>query len=103
MAKLLFRESPFTNTVIRSLDNSLEYLNNANRQIYSINIPNDFRESGNLKKCLEDVQSIKKEITSLKTWGTDSCRKINNAIQNTNSVASLLPKTQLQVRNLVVR
>ena len=33
MAKLLFKESPLENVVIRSLDNGLEYLNDANRQI----------------------------------------------------------------------
>lgn len=103
MAKLLFKESPLTNTVIRSLDNSLEYLNDANRQIYSISVPSDFGESGNLKKCLTDIQNIKKEIADLKNWGTDSCKKFSNAIQNMSSVAVLLPKNQLQVRNRVVR
>lgn len=103
MAKLLFKESPFTNSVMRSLDNALEYLNDANRQIYSISVPNDFQESGNLKQCLSDVQTIKKEISDLKNWGTDSCRKFDNALQNMNSVASLLPKSQLQVRNGIIR
>lgn len=103
MAKLLFKESAFTNVVIRSLDNSLEYLNDANRQIYSISVPHDFGESNNLMKCLTDVQSIKKELVDLKNWGTDSCKKFNNAIQNMNSVATLLPKSQLQVRNRIVR
>ncbi len=103
MAKLLFKESPFTNVVIRSLDNGLEYLNDANRQVYSISVPHDFRESDNLKKCLIDVQNIKKELTDLKNWGTDSYKKMSNALQNMNSVASLLPKSQLQTRNRVVR
>ena len=93
MAKLLFKESPLENVVIRSLDNGLEYLNDANRQIYSISIPNDFTEAGNLKKCLSDIQNIKKEISDLKNWGIDSCKKFDNAIQNMNSVATLLPKS----------
>lgn len=103
MSKLLFKESPLENVVIRSLDNGLEYLNDANRQIYSISIPNDFTEAGNLRKCLSDIQSIKKEIADLKNWGTDSCKKFDNALQNMNSVATLLPKSQLQVRNGTVR
>ena len=103
MAKLLFKESPLENVVIRSLDNGLEYLNDANRQIYSISIPNDFTEAGNLKKCLSDIQNIKKEISDLKNWGIDSCKKFDNSLQNMNSVATLLPKSQLQVRNGTVR
>ncbi len=103
MAKLLFKESPFINVVIRNLDNSLEYLNDANRQIYSISIPNDFKESNNLKDCLNDVKNIKKELQELKNWGIDSNKKLENALQNMNSVASLLPKTHLQVRNGMIR
>lgn len=103
MSKLLFKENTLENTVIRSLDTSLEYLNDANRQIYSISVPTDFKESANLMNCLKDVKSIKKEIFDLKNWGTDSCKKFSNALQNMNSVASLLPKTKLQVRTGVIR
>lgn len=103
MSKLLFKESPFTNVVLRSLDTSLEYLNDANRQIYSISVPNDFSESANLNNCLNDVKNIKKEIFELKTWGKDSCKKLDNAVQNMNSVATLLPKNHLQVRTGVIR
>ncbi len=103
MSKLLFKEVPLENTVIRSLDTGLEYLNDANRQIYSINIPSDFRESSNLTSCLNDVKAIRKEILNLKTWGIDSCKKFDNSLQNMNSVATLLPKTQLQVRTGVIR
>lgn len=103
MAKLLFKESPFTNIVIYGLDNCLNYLNDANQFIYSISIPRDFGKKSQLQDCLTEIRKIRKDISDLKTWGVDSCKKYNNALKDMNSLASLLPKLQLQVRNLVVR
>ena len=103
MAKLLFKESPFTNTVMSSLDSSLEYLNQASRQIYSMGIPYGFSESANLKNCFDGINYVKSEIANLKSWGIDSCKKLDLVLQNTNSVAILLPKSQICIRSEVVR
>lgn len=103
MSKLLFKESTLENVVIRSLDSSLEHLNNANRQIYSISIPDSFNESQNLKDCLNDVQAVKRKVENLKQWAIHSSQKFENVLQDMSGESLLLPKTQLQVRNTVVR
>lgn len=103
MSKLSFKGSILENVVIRSLDTSLEHLKDANRQIYSISIPDNFSESRNLKNCLNDVQMIKKQLEDLKLWSVNSNKKFEDVLQDMNRESILLPKTQLQVRNLVVR
>lgn len=103
MAKLLFKESPFTNTVIYSLNNCLDYLNDANQQIYSMSIPGDFSKKVALENSFTEIRNVRKKVIDLKSWGEDSCQKIGSAIKDMNSVATLLPKNQLQVRNNVVR
>ncbi len=103
MTKLLYKQSPLENTVIRSIDNSIGYLNQAVREIYSMDIPGDFSQSGNLRNCLNGIKNVKSSLTDLKSWGNNSVKKIDNSLENMTNVAALLPKSQVEVRNEVVR
>lgn len=103
MSKLLWKESPFTNIVVRGLDNSLDYLEEAVRLIYSMSIPSSFSESAGLKNCVDEIKNIRTNVSDLKKWGENSTKKFNSALQDMNSVATLLPKSQVQIRKEVVR
>lgn len=103
MTKLLFKESTLTNSVIRSLDNSADFLDVALREIYSMSIPGGFGQSSNLNSCVQDIKKIRNEILDLKKWTSESCKKFDNSLQNMDSVAVLLPKSKISLRKEVVR
>ncbi len=103
MSQLVFKESPLTNTVMKSLERTNDYLNQAVREIYSIDIPGDFSQSGNLHNCVNSIKNIRDEINNLKNWGADSCTKIHHSVDNMRNVASLLPKTKVQIRTEIIR
>ncbi len=103
MTKLLFKENPFTNSVMYSLDHCLSHLEQASREISMIDIPYGFSQGERLRSCLSDIQRIKREISSLITWGNDSTKKIKTKTENMRSTARLLPKGELRVKNVIVR
>ena len=98
MTKILYKQNPLENKVIVSIDNSLVYLEQAVREIYSIDIPSDFNESRNLQNCVNEIKNVKNSLTNLKSWSKDSITTINNALNDTKNVASLLPKPNISSR-----
>lgn len=103
MSKLNFQEQPLNNVVVQSLNNTLEYMNKASQKTYSMNVPSGFSKLNEMQNCKNNIIQVTKDLQELKVWINESCKKIDQAIISMNNEALLLPQSQLQMRNEVVR
>lgn len=103
MSKLLFKEQMLRNSVLQSLNNASTDMKLASQKTYSMNIPSGFSKYTELANCKHSIIQLSKEIQTLKKWGEDSCKSIDDAITSMSNASLLLPKSQLHTRKEVVR
>jgi hypothetical protein len=103
MAKLMYKGEQVNGAVTYSISNSMDYLNKAVNECYSMSIPSSFSGRRGLENCKSQIFETRRRLLDLKEWIDKTERTLMNLERDLQGSSIVLPKLQLLDRNLAAK
>jgi hypothetical protein len=103
MPKFNFNYSELNQIVIPNLSETSNHLNDAIKEITQVRVPPRFRYATTVRELDDLLRNIDKELIKVKDWLIFTNKKLDEEVENTESILHSIKDIEIKKRDMIVK